>query len=223
MASLIDELPSSPFDDSVISLRDMHDDIREKLLAIVDSFYGSKYVIADPDISSLLEGFFPSDGPELRSHNVIGRIMLSPDPSGECVQLAGDIFGRDASPSNLLYMIRPSLAIMGGLCADIKARRAGGLAGSIELYFAPTRSIACEQFLEDQGLLSAVKIHELKLGLVPVDSDLLSLEMSTLTRDYVLDGDSWSLHAIGNTLHDFQNKTKTLTDGTAPAAHATAA
>jgi vacuolar protein sorting-associated protein 33A len=44
----------------------------------------------------------------------------------------------------------------------------------------PHRSVACEQVLEDEGVLEVTNIGEYHLGLIPMESDLLSLEMSDL-------------------------------------------
>ena len=50
------------------------------------------------------------------------------------------------------------------------------------MYFMPQRSVACEQMLEDEGVLEVTNIGEYHLGLIPFDSDLLSLEMVDLYR-----------------------------------------
>lgn len=46
----------------------------------------------------------------------------------------------------------------------------------------PHRSVACEQMLEDEGVLEVINIGEYHLGLIPFDSDLVSLEMINLYR-----------------------------------------
>ena len=50
------------------------------------------------------------------------------------------------------------------------------------MYFMPHRSVACEQMLEDEGVLEVINIGEYHLGLIPFDSDILSLEMVNLYR-----------------------------------------
>lgn len=57
-----------------------------------------------------------------------------------------------------------------------------GLRSQYHIYFVPLRSVACEQILEDEGVLNLLSIGEYHLELVPLDSDLLSLELSDVYR-----------------------------------------
>ena len=57
-----------------------------------------------------------------------------------------------------------------------------GIRSQYHVFFVPQRTVACEQMLEDEGVLNYVSIGEYALGLVPLDSDLLSLEMEGVFR-----------------------------------------
>ncbi len=57
-----------------------------------------------------------------------------------------------------------------------------GIRTQYHVFFVPHRSVVCEQILEDEGLLKVTNIGEFHLGLVPLDSDILSLEMSESFR-----------------------------------------
>jgi hypothetical protein len=62
-----------------------------------------------------------------------------------------------------------------------------GIRSQFHVYFVPHRSVACEQMLEDEGVLDMVTIGEYKLGFVPLDSDILSLEMIDLYHEVIPD------------------------------------
>ena len=57
-----------------------------------------------------------------------------------------------------------------------------GLRSQYHIFFVPLRSVACEQILEDEGVLNTLSIGEYHLELVPMDSDLLSLELGDVYR-----------------------------------------
>ena len=66
------------------------------------------------------------------------------------------------------------------------------------MYYVPHRTIACEQILEDEGVLSRIFLGEYHLGFLPLDSDLLSIEIDTVYKEVKWDSDKSV---------DFNNKT----------------
>jgi hypothetical protein len=50
------------------------------------------------------------------------------------------------------------------------------------IFFVPQRTVACEQVLEDEGVLDSIEIGEFNLGFLPFDNDLISLEMDNVFR-----------------------------------------
>ena len=52
-----------------------------------------------------------------------------------------------------------------------------GMRSQYHVYFVPHRTVVCEQMLSDDGALQHIRVGEFRLGLIPFDADLLSLEM----------------------------------------------
>lgn len=73
------------------------------------------------------------------------------------------------------------------------------------MYFIPHRSVACEQMLEDEGVLDIVNIGEYHLGLIPFDSDIVSLEIGDLYKQCYVDNDLSSLDTIARSLYKLQS------------------
>jgi len=74
------------------------------------------------------------------------------------------------------------------------------------LVFLPHCNSICERFLIDEGILSSdqVFLEEMSLDLIPLDEDLLSIELSTL-RECELDGISSStITAVARSIHKLQ-------------------
>lgn len=73
------------------------------------------------------------------------------------------------------------------------------------IYYIPFHTIICEQILEDEQVLEHIStIGEYSLGLVPLDSDILSLEMPDMFKQCYVDGDTSALNAVAQSLHKLQ-------------------
>lgn len=63
------------------------------------------------------------------------------------------------------------------------------------VFFVPKRSLICEQMIEEKGFSEDIKIGELKIDFIPLDSDVLSLEMSNSFKNIYVDHDESSIFA----------------------------
>lgn len=57
------------------------------------------------------------------------------------------------------------------------------------LVFWPQRSILCKELLDSEGVMSSVELRDFSFDLIPLDLDVLSLEMHDAYRDMVIDCD----------------------------------
>ncbi|CAE7635683.1 VPS33, partial [Symbiodinium microadriaticum] len=111
--------------------------------------------------------------------------------------------GRDI-PDHIVYLTRPTIAHMKSIARQVQGCMKAGIRSQYHVYFMPHRSVACEQMLEDEGVLEVINIGEYHLGLIPFDSDLLSLEMVDLFRQCYVDGDSSPLCSVARALDKVQ-------------------
>lgn len=65
-----------------------------------------------------------------------------------------------------------------------------GLRSQFHVYFVPHRTVVCEQMLSDDGALQHIRVGEFRMGLIPFDTDLLSLEMEGVFKQ-VLEASSY--------------------------------
>ena len=72
------------------------------------------------------------------------------------------------------------------------------------IFFVPRRSLICDKFLQDAGILGDVVVGEFHLDLIPFDEDLLSLEMNDSFRSLFVDGDTTVIKLLSNALMKFQ-------------------
>nr|XP_019003591.1 ATP-binding protein [Kwoniella mangroviensis CBS 8507]OCF67052.1 ATP-binding protein [Kwoniella mangroviensis CBS 8507] len=108
---------------------------------------------------------------------------------------------------NVVWLCRPKIEYMRTIADQIKAQQsnpspAGPLMYTILL--VPRATELCRRVLEDQGVAGDVTISEFKLELIPVEDDLLSLEMDDVARDIYLNGDDTPIYYSSLALMTFQ-------------------
>ncbi|ETV82675.1 hypothetical protein, variant 2 [Aphanomyces astaci] len=83
------------------------------------------------------------------------------------------------------------------------------LAGKVKLrfhlYYAPKRTLACDEMLKKAGVMGSLVIGEFPMDLVPVEEDILSLELSDGFNDLFVHNDRSSLHTVAGSVNKLQS------------------
>ena len=101
-----------------------------------------------------------------------------------------------ATSENIVFITRPLLVNMDVISDYIRREERSGGSGvrtEYHVVFVPSKSLLCEKRLIQAGVLGSVSCHSLPVYLFPLDTDLLSMELSCSFRDCV-SGDTTSLH-----------------------------
>lgn len=69
------------------------------------------------------------------------------------------------------------------------------------MIFSPQKFYACEMVLEEEGVYGDVSCDEWAFSLLPLDVDLLSMELPEFFRDYFLEGDQRWINTLAQALH----------------------
>lgn len=72
------------------------------------------------------------------------------------------------------------------------------------IIFVPRRSRVCEEKLKDKGVRADVVIDELNLDFLPIDTDLLSMELNECFRDVYLNADTTPIFNLAHGLVTLQ-------------------
>ena len=108
---------------------------------------------------------------------------------------------------NVIYLVRPQAKAMKQLSSQILAlEEEGGSLHQYHVYCVPQRSQLCEQLLKDSKVYPRLRgrIHEFHLGLIPMDTDVLSMEIEGSMKQAVLNGDASSLMYTARALLQLQ-------------------
>nr|ODN95550.1 ATP-binding protein [Cryptococcus depauperatus CBS 7855] len=98
---------------------------------------------------------------------------------------------------NVIWLCRPKMEFMTLIAEQIRSQQknpsaVGPLTYTILL--VPRATELCRKVLEDQGVAGDVNLAEFKLGFIPLEDDLLSLEMEDVARDIYLNGDDTPIY-----------------------------
>ncbi|KAJ1943069.1 Vacuolar protein-sorting-associated protein 33, partial [Linderina pennispora] len=158
----------------ILQLRDI---LRGELISVLDSIRGSKALVLDPDLSGPLS--FIVDFSVLKEHGVEKIFLLDSIPPE-----TGTIKG-------LLYFALPHTGKMRTIAEHI---RAGSSAKEYSLQLVPRRTLLCERVLEEEGVLGDLTVGEYRMDFIPLEEDLLSLELPATFKELYLEGDFSSIY-----------------------------
>ncbi|ORX37894.1 Sec1-like protein [Kockovaella imperatae] len=162
--------------------------MRTTLVETLNEIPGAKTLILDPDVA--------------------GPLGLVTDIALLKHQAVDKIFWFEAGPlnvatRNVVWLCRPKIKhirIIAGM-RDYQYT-ADGLV--FTLLLVPRVTELCRKVLEDEGVAGDVNVLPFKMEFIPLEDDLLSLEMSDTARDVYLNGDDTPLYYSSLALMTFQ-------------------
>uniref|UniRef100_A0A3B5QKI1 VPS33B late endosome and lysosome associated n=1 Tax=Xiphophorus maculatus TaxID=8083 RepID=A0A3B5QKI1_XIPMA len=101
----------------------------------------------------------------------------------------------------ICFLIRPRMQTVKWICDVVNADKAAGKFRRYKIIFTPQKFYACEAVLEEQGVFGDVTTDEWAFYLLPLDEDIISLELPEFFRDNFLAGDQRWVRTAGSALH----------------------
>ncbi|XP_010010994.1 PREDICTED: vacuolar protein sorting-associated protein 33B, partial [Nestor notabilis] len=85
--------------------------------------------------------------------------------------------------------------------ADIvNTDKMSGRSRKYKIIFSPQKFYACEMVLEEEGVFGDVTCDEWSFYLLPLDEDIISMELPEFFRDYFLEGDHRWINSVARAL-----------------------
>ena len=184
------EVPKDTIDD-ILMLSELREEGKAELLEILSEIRGRKCLVIDVQLGGLISQIIVEGSRFLKDNGV----QYFRELKGELEDFVTDS-GRD-NPENIIYLVRPNLSIMkliaqqiNGAVAKskflyfesfIQLRNISDIKSQFHICFVPTQSTVCMHLLESQinnkEVWDKITFGEFRLGLIPFDTDILSLEM----------------------------------------------
>ncbi|KAF8336635.1 Sec1-like protein [Cantharellus anzutake] len=159
------------------------------LVDALNAVNGAKTLVLDPSLAGPLS--LVTEVSLLKHHGVDKMFWLEPGPL-------------NASTANVVYLCRPEIKWMKMIADQIKQSNASSTSHSYNIVLVPRRTVLCDRILEEEGVLGEVNISSYKLEFIPLEDDLISLELDRVWREIYLDGDESSIFYASQSLMTIQ-------------------
>ncbi|XP_065184076.1 vacuolar protein sorting-associated protein 33B-like [Sycon ciliatum] len=163
---------------------------RSELLMILDQVRGEKDLVIDPNLMTILNHFTTA---QFLKKNGIGKMYRL-----ENTHL-------DSSAKSRVYLMRAYPSLISSMIYQILEDRKRRVRCNYHLVAVPQMTHACSALLEQHGLFGDVQISGWPLDLLPLDKDLLSLELPSIFTDLYLAGDQHGIRIVAQSLITLQS------------------
>uniref|UniRef100_A0A8P4GNS9 VPS33B late endosome and lysosome associated n=1 Tax=Dicentrarchus labrax TaxID=13489 RepID=A0A8P4GNS9_DICLA len=159
---------------------------RDQLVYLLEQLPGKKDLFIEADLMSPLDRI--ANVSTLKEHEVdkLYKVEYKPITS---------------TSDQLCFLIRPRIKTVKWICDVANADKATGKFRRYKIIFTPQKFYACEAVLEEQGIFGDVTTDEWAFYLLPLDDDIISLELPEFFRDNFLAGDQRWVRTAGSALH----------------------
>ncbi|KAK9543300.1 hypothetical protein VZT92_001090 [Zoarces viviparus] len=159
---------------------------RDQLIYLLEQLPGKKDLFIEADLMSPLDRI--ANVSILKQHEVdkLYKVEYKPVVS---------------TSDQLCFLIRPRIQTVKWICDVANADKAVGRFRRYKIIFTPQKFFACEAVLEEQGIFGEVTTDEWSFYLLPLDEDVISLELPEFFRDNFLAGDQRWVRTAGSALH----------------------
>uniref|UniRef100_A0A1D2A473 Vacuolar protein sorting-associated protein 33-like protein n=1 Tax=Auxenochlorella protothecoides TaxID=3075 RepID=A0A1D2A473_AUXPR len=189
-------LPS--LDKGPLSLRELRDGDRLALLDLLDTIRGRKALVLEADFAAPLSLLVEAS--TLREHGVELFGVL-----GDGSALASQLEDREIR--QVVYLLHTRLESVHAAVAHVaQCRRLCSSPLEFAWLVIPRVVSLAPRMLERAGLLADVTLLPTPLSWIPLDEDLISLELPDVFREWTADGDPSSLHELASALSSLQQR-----------------
>ncbi|XP_066859834.1 vacuolar protein sorting-associated protein 33B isoform X2 [Anser cygnoides] len=91
-----------------------------------------------------------------------------------------------STSDQLCFLVRPRVKTMKYIADIVNADKMSGRSRKYKIIFSPQKFYACEMVLEEEGVFGDVTCDEWSFYLLPLDEDIISMELPEFFRDYFL-------------------------------------
>ncbi|KAJ1721308.1 Vacuolar protein-sorting-associated protein 33 [Coemansia erecta] len=184
---------------ALLQLRDI---LRDELIAILDTVRAAKALVLDRDLAGALSSIV--DFGLLKDHGVDRIFLLDDEPSA------------DALPAGVIFFSLPHVRKMKLVAAHVRRLSAATASASasatatsagprdFSLQLVPRRTLLCERVLEEEGVLGDLAVGEFRMHFIPLEADLLSLELPSTFAELYLDADFSAIGYVARALMRLQ-------------------
>ncbi|XP_057695762.1 vacuolar protein sorting-associated protein 33B isoform X1 [Corythoichthys intestinalis] len=159
---------------------------RDQLIYLLEQLPGKKDLFIEADLMSPLDRI--ANVSILKQHDVdkLYKVEYKPIIS---------------TSDQVCFLVRPRIKTVKWICDVANADKSSGKFRRYKIIFTPQKFYACETVLEEQGVFGDVTMDEWSFYLLPLDDDIISLELPEFFGDSYVAGDLRWVRTVGSALH----------------------
>lgn len=159
---------------------------RDQLIFLLEQLPGKKDLFIDADLMSPLDRI--ANVSTLKQHEVdkLYKVEYKPIVS---------------TAEQLCFLVRPRIQTVTWICNLVNSDKALGRVRRYKIIFTPQKFFACEAVLEERGVFGDVSCDQWDFHLLPVDDDIISLELPEFFIDTFLARDQRWVRTVGSAVH----------------------
>ncbi|NXU99606.1 VP33B protein, partial [Cettia cetti] len=157
---------------------------RDQLVYLLEQLPGKKDLFIEADLMSPLDRIA---NVSILKHDVdkLYKVETRPAPG---------------SSDQFCFLVRPRVRTMRFIADIVNADKMSGRSRKYKIIFSPQKFYACEMVLEEEGVFGDVTCDEWSFYLLPLDEDIISMELPEFFRDYFLEGDHRWINPVARAL-----------------------
>uniref|UniRef100_A0A8B9E6S2 Vacuolar protein sorting-associated protein 33B n=1 Tax=Anser cygnoides TaxID=8845 RepID=A0A8B9E6S2_ANSCY len=158
---------------------------RDQLIYLLEQLPGRKDLFIEADLMSPLDRI--ANVSILKQHEVDKLYKVESRPAL-------------STSDQLCFLVRPRVKTMKYIADIVNADKMSGRSRKYKIIFSPQKFYACEMVLEEEGVFGDVTCDEWSFYLLPLDEDIISMELPEFFRDYFLEGDHRWINSVARAL-----------------------
>ncbi|XP_069840348.1 vacuolar protein sorting-associated protein 33B [Dendropsophus ebraccatus] len=159
---------------------------RDQLIYLLEQLPGKKDLFIEPELMSPLDRI--ANVSILKQHDIDKLYKLDNKP----------IY---TNSDQLCFLIRPRVKHVRHIANLVNADKKAGVSRKYKIIFSPQKFYVCDMILEQEGVYGDVTSDEWSFYLLPLDNDIISMELPEFYRDYFLEGDQRWIGTVTRALH----------------------
>jgi len=165
----------------------LREQAKARIMEMLEMSQGAKLLVIDPSLIGPLSLIIEHS--VLKDHGVLPNIK--PVEPGDMHFECRDVY----------YIVRPTIQMMQIISSQIKDSRENQVEKRYYLYMCPRVTTVCEKILTDNEVLGEFEVIEpLAIYLIPLEKDLISMQMESAFKDLVLERDFTMYHYIARAI-----------------------
>ncbi|XP_062439382.1 vacuolar protein sorting-associated protein 33B isoform X1 [Rhea pennata] len=158
---------------------------RDQLIYLLEQLPGRKDLFIEADLMSPLDRI--ANVSILKQHEVDKLYKVENRPT-------------TSTSDQFCFLVRPRIKTMKYIADIVNADKIAGRSRKYKIIFSPQKFYACEMVLEEEGVFGDVTCDEWSFYLLPLDDDIISMELPEFFRDYFLEGDHRWINSVARAL-----------------------